>query len=56
MERDGKIDPALKEWIDKVLVPVMLREYLEARSIVGDNVPRPNSSEESNSPETERLQ
>lgn len=37
MDRDPKIDPALKAWIDDVLVPAMVRQYLDACRAVGDN-------------------
>jgi hypothetical protein len=35
--QDTKIDPALKAWVDRVLVPAMVRQYLDARREVGDN-------------------
>jgi hypothetical protein len=41
MERDAKIDPALKAWLDNVLVPVMVREYLASAREAGDNVSSP---------------
>jgi hypothetical protein len=37
MERDKQIDPVLKQWLDNVLVPVMVREYLAASLTKGDN-------------------
>jgi len=37
MDRDPKINPALKAWIDDVLVPALVRQYLDERCAVGDN-------------------
>ena len=37
MEREIKIDPALKAWMDNVLVPALVREYRAAKCAVGDN-------------------
>jgi hypothetical protein len=34
---DTKIDPALKAWVDRVLVPAMVRQYLDARPEISDN-------------------
>ncbi len=28
MEQKSQLDPALKAWLDKVIVPVLVREYL----------------------------
>jgi len=39
-----KIDPALKSWLDNVIVPAMVRQYLDSRE--NDGV----------SPTTERVQ
>jgi hypothetical protein len=48
MERDYKIDPVLKQWLDNVLVPAMVREYL-ALPEERDNVlgPPPEESDDS---------
>jgi hypothetical protein len=35
--RDTNIDPAVKAWVDRVLVPAMVRQYLDARPEVRDN-------------------
>ena len=56
MERDTKIDPALKAWLDNVLVPVMVRQYLAARPRTGDNGLNPSSVENSEKPESEPVQ
>jgi hypothetical protein len=56
MEGSTKIDPVLKAWIDNVMVPVMVREYLEVCEAAGDNVQSPNSPKGSSLPEWERLQ
>lgn len=37
MARDTNIDPAVKAWVDRVLVPAMVRQYLDARREVRDN-------------------
>jgi hypothetical protein len=37
MARDSQIDPALKAWIDRVLAPALVRQYLDACREVGDN-------------------
>ena len=37
MDRDPKIDPVLKAWIDHVLAPALVRQYLDERRKVGDN-------------------
>jgi hypothetical protein len=37
MERDPKIDPALKAWLDNVIVPALVREFRAAARAVGDN-------------------
>jgi len=56
MERDGKIDPALKAWLDNVLIPVMVREYLAPAREAGDNVSSPDSAEDSKNPTSEQFQ
>jgi hypothetical protein len=35
--RDTNIDPAVKAWVDRVLVPAMVRQYLDTRPEVSDN-------------------
>jgi FMN-dependent NADH-azoreductase len=37
MARDLKIDPALKEWIDHVIVPALVLQYLDACRELVDN-------------------
>jgi hypothetical protein len=37
MEREPRIEPALKAWLDNVLVPSMVRQYLAAFREVDDN-------------------
>ena len=56
MERDVKIDPALKAWLDNVLVPVMVREYLTPSREPGDNVSSSDSAEDSKTPASESFQ
>jgi hypothetical protein len=47
MEREIKIDPALKAWIDNVIVPALVRHYRAEKCAVGDNerdrISRPTS-------------
>jgi hypothetical protein len=38
MGRNPEIDPALKSWIDHVLVPAMVTQCLAEAEEVGDNV------------------
>jgi hypothetical protein len=54
MERKPKIDPVLKRWIDRVFVPVMVRDYLASARIPADNNVEPNPAEASAKPESER--
>jgi hypothetical protein len=54
--RDTKIESLLKAWLDNVLVPIMVREYLATRSAEGDNSGSPRSSENAASPESEQIQ
>lgn len=56
METSRKIDPVLKAWIDNVLVPVMVRRYLESCGVEEDNDSIPNSLQDSIMPESERDQ
>jgi hypothetical protein len=56
MERGKKIDPVLKEWLDKVLVPVMVQEYLAMRANAGDNGSSPIAFEDSDIPSSGRVQ
>jgi hypothetical protein len=49
----AEIDPVLKAWIDNVLVPVMVREYLDSRPVEVDNGLSPEDSE---TPMPERFQ
>lgn len=56
MERAGKIDPVLKAWLDNVLVPAMVRQYLAARSEVGDNGFGVSPPEDSDTPLSEHVQ
>jgi len=37
MRGDTKLDPTLKAWIDSVLVPALVRQYLDARREARDN-------------------
>jgi hypothetical protein len=56
MERDTKIDPVLKSWLDNVLIPVLVREYLKAQSEIGDNGWRLRLSEHSETSASEPIQ
>jgi hypothetical protein len=56
MERDTKIDPVLKSWLDNVIIPVIVREYLAAQSQIGDNGLRLRPSEDSETPPSEPIQ
>jgi hypothetical protein len=47
MKRDENIDPILKQWLDRVLVPVMVRQFLEILRTEGDNGLRPTASKDS---------
>jgi len=37
MGRNPQIDPALKAWLDNVLVPALVRQFLAEIRPVGDN-------------------
>lgn len=37
MERKIKIDPALKAWMDNVLVPALVQQFCAEKCAVGDN-------------------
>jgi hypothetical protein len=52
---DTNIDPALKAWIDNVLVPALVREHLKAAGAAGDNDVRSNP-QESIKAESEKFQ
>jgi hypothetical protein len=56
MERNAKIDPALKAWLDNVLVPIMVREYLAPAHEARDNVSSPDPAEGSETPPSEQFQ
>jgi hypothetical protein len=49
MERtdpETRIDPILKTWLDNVLVPIMVQQYLVACAEIGDNGCRPSPSQD----------
>jgi hypothetical protein len=54
--RDTEIDPVLKAWLDNVLVPAMVRKYLDACHELGDNGVSPTISRDSDTPNSERVQ
>jgi hypothetical protein len=56
MERGGQIDKVLKAWLDNVIVPVMVRQYLAACSEVRDNGCRPSPSGDADNPVSEHVQ
>jgi len=56
MERDKKLDSALKQWLDNVLVPVMVREYLAIWRAQGDNDLSPVPSPDTEIETPERVQ
>ncbi len=56
MERDKKIDRVLKQWLDNVLVPIMVREYLAICGNGGDNGLSPFPSQDSDTTNPERVQ
>jgi hypothetical protein len=37
MERDPKLDPALKAWLDNVIVPALVRQFRAETRMVSDN-------------------
>jgi hypothetical protein len=37
MERNPKVDPALKMWIDNVLIPALVQQFRAEKCAVGDN-------------------
>jgi hypothetical protein len=37
MERYPKIDPALKTWMDNVLIPALVQQFRAEKCAVGDN-------------------
>jgi hypothetical protein len=56
MGHGTKIDPALKSWLDNVLVPAMVRLYLDSRSDVRDNCPSPSPHADGDTEPSERVQ
>jgi hypothetical protein len=56
VEPDTRIDPALKQWLDNILVPVMVREYLAICRTEGDNGLSSIPSEDSDPSNPERFQ
>ena len=56
MERDDIISPTLKSWLDSVLVPAMVREFLANAPDAGDNGSIANPSEKSVKPIVEPIQ
>ena len=39
----SRIDPALKDWIDRVIVPALVREFV-SRARKADSLPKPSTS------------
>ena len=37
MEREPKLDPVLKAWLDRVIIPTLVREFRAVTRAVGDN-------------------
>jgi hypothetical protein len=56
MERNAKINPALKGWLDRVIIPVLVREYLATHRDLDDNGLSAIHSEDSNSSSPENIQ
>lgn len=56
MERDARIDPDLKSWLDHVLVPAMVRQYLAICRAAGENSSNTIPSEESDPSLVESIQ
>jgi hypothetical protein len=56
MKRDENIDPVLKQWLDHVLVPVMVRQFLAILRTEGDNSLRPTASKDSHIETVEQVQ
>jgi hypothetical protein len=56
MERDKNVGPALKEWLDTVLVPILVRKYVAMCCTDGDNGISSMPSENSEDPKPERVQ
>jgi len=56
MGPDTKIDPALKVWLDDVLVPAMVRMYLDFKGDVRDNRCSPSPSQDVGTSPSEQVQ
>ena len=56
MEQHPKIDPAVKAWLDDVLIPAMVRQYLAVSRDVVDNGVNLISSVESDRLTSEKAQ
>lgn len=56
MGQEANIGPALKSWLDNVLVPAMVREYLADEHDVGDNGLIASPSEKLRPPFLEPIQ
>ena len=56
MGQEANIGPALKSWLDNVLVPAMVREYLAVQYDVGDNGLIASPSKKIGSPILEPIQ
>ena len=56
MEQHFKIDPVVKSWLDHVLIPAMVQQYLAVSRDVVDNDVNAISSAESDSLTSEKTQ
>lgn len=45
---DQQLNPALKSWLDNVLVPALVKLYLEENGVTGDRNPSQDSEKERN--------
>jgi hypothetical protein len=56
VERELKVDKALKSWLDNVLVPALVRQYLAAARDVVHNGLSANPSHDSDPSKPENIQ
>jgi hypothetical protein len=56
VERKVQIDPALKAWLDRAIIPALVRQYLAIRRDVDDNGSSAIHREDSNPSSAENVQ
>jgi hypothetical protein len=56
MRCDDKIDPGLKHWLDCVVVPILVKNYIEICCVEGDNNSSPALSRDADDSTPEHVQ